>query len=152
MAAPALALGQVIGRWGNYVNQELYGAPTSLPWAIFIDPQNRLPEYVDQAYYHPLFLYESLWSLASVLFLLWISRRFSDWLQSGDVFLIYLITYPVGRFLLEFLRLDSSQVAGLNINQTVMALVGLSSFAVLIYRHRVELRSALRSRFISVEQ
>jgi len=152
IGAPALALGQAIGRWGNYVNQELYGAPTSLPWAIFIDPQNRLPEYVDQAYYHPLFLYESLWSLASVLFLLWISRRFSSCLKSGDVFLIYLITYPTGRFLLEFLRLDSSQVAGLNINQTVMALVGLSSFAILLYRHREDLRTRLFSRLIPVEQ
>jgi len=136
VAAPALALGQAIGRWGNFVNQEVYGAPADLPWAIFIAPQNRLPEFTNEAYYHPLFLYESLWSLASVVLMLWLSRRFADWLISGDIFLVYLILYPVGRFLLEFLRLDSAVVAGVNANQTVMAIVGVAAAALLIHRHR----------------
>jgi phosphatidylglycerol:prolipoprotein diacylglycerol transferase len=56
IAAPAVALGQAIGRWGNFTNQELYGAPTDLPWKIFIKPENRLAQFQDQAYYHPLFL------------------------------------------------------------------------------------------------
>lgn len=137
IAAPALALGQAIGRWGNFVNQELYGAPTNLPWAIFIEPQNRLPAYLDQAYYHPLFLYESLWNLVNALFLLWLGRRLVGRLRPGDIFLTYLIVYPTGRFLLEFLRLDSSQVAGLNINQTVMAVVGLVALLSLLFRHRL---------------
>jgi len=59
IGAPGLALGQAIGRWGNFVNQELYGLPTDLPWAITIDPANRLAEFANQATYHPLFLYES---------------------------------------------------------------------------------------------
>jgi phosphatidylglycerol:prolipoprotein diacylglycerol transferase len=136
IAAPAVALGQAIGRWGNFVNQELYGAPTNLPWAIYIEPQNRLPEFQGQEYYHPLFLYESLWNFANVILLLWLARRFSDRLKPGDLFLIYLITYPVGRFLLEFLRLDASQVAGLNANQTVMAIVAILSAAIFFLRHR----------------
>jgi phosphatidylglycerol:prolipoprotein diacylglycerol transferase len=68
--------------------------------------------------------------------LLWISRRFSDRLKKGDLFLIYLVVYPVGRFMLDFLRLDASQVAGININQTVMAVVAVLSAAALLWRHR----------------
>jgi phosphatidylglycerol:prolipoprotein diacylglycerol transferase len=136
IAAPGLALGQAIGRWGNFFNQELYGAPTNLPWKIYIDPLHRLPGFTDQAYYHPLFLYESLWNLANMGLLIWITRRFSDRLKTGDVFLIYLIVYPVGRFMLEFLRLDSSQLAGLNANQTFMAIVAVLAISALLWRHR----------------
>jgi phosphatidylglycerol---prolipoprotein diacylglyceryl transferase len=134
-AAPGLALAQAIGRWGNYVNQELYGAPTNLPWAISIDPQYRLPGFEDVEYFHPLFLYESLWNLANMFFLLWIGRRFEKALLPGDVFLIYLIVYPLGRFLLEFLRLDPSPIAGLNINQALMVVVAVVSSGILIFRH-----------------
>jgi phosphatidylglycerol:prolipoprotein diacylglycerol transferase len=135
IATPGLALAQAIGRWGNFVNQEIYGLPTNLPWAIRIDPQHRLPGYQDQEYYHPLFLYESLWSLASVVFLLWLARRFGDRMKPGDLFLVYLITYPLGRFMLDFLRLDPSMVAGLNANQTLMAVVALTSAGILLWRH-----------------
>lgn len=121
--APAVALGQAIGRWGNFFNQELYGAPTTLPWAIYIDPQHRLSGFENQAYYHPTFLYESIWNMGNMLLLLWISRRFKDRLKTGDIFLLYLIVYPLGRFLLEFLRLDSSQLAGINANQALMLVV-----------------------------
>ncbi len=143
IATPALALGQAIGRWGNFVNQELYGAPTNLPWAIYIDPQHRLPGYQDVAYYHPLFLYESLWNLMNMGLLLWLARRYPKRLKNGDLFLIYLIVYPVGRFLLEFLRLDASQVAGINANQTLMLIVFLLSSAALIWRHRGKQASAV---------
>jgi phosphatidylglycerol:prolipoprotein diacylglycerol transferase len=134
--APALPLGQAIGRWGNFVNQELYGAPSDLPWAITIAPQYRLAEYANKATYHPIFLYESLWSLASVFFLLWLARKFGKKLISGDLFLIYLITYPTIRILLDFLRLDASEVAGFNANQSAMAIVLLLSVITLILRHR----------------
>ena len=136
IAAPGLALGQAIGRWGNFFNQELYGAPTNLPWKIFIEPAHRLTGYLDVEYYHPLFLYESLWNLMNMFFLLWISRRFEALLKNGDIFLIYLIVYPIGRFLLDFLRLDASMVGGLNINQTVMAVVAVSAALALFLRHR----------------
>lgn len=136
IATPGLALGQAIGRWGNFVNQEIYGQPTNLPWAIYIKPQFRLPEYKDQAYYHPLFLYESLWSFANVIFLLWLARRYDQWMKPGDLFLVYLITYPMGRFLLEFIRLDSSLVAGINANQTLMLVIALAAGLILFLRHR----------------
>ena len=133
--APGLAVAQAIGRWGNFINQELYGAPTNLPWAIFIDPAHRLPEYANQAYYHPLFLYESLWNLANAALLLWVARRFTDRLKNGDVFLIYLVVYPVGRFFLEFLRLDPSPIGTFNVNQTLMGVIAVSSLIALVFRH-----------------
>ena len=136
VCAPAIALGQAIGRWGNFVNQELYGAPSSLPWAINIAPENRLPEFAQFSTYHPIFLYESLWSLASVFFLIWVGRVYRKRLKTGDIFLIYLITYPTIRFLLEFLRLDASQVGGLNANQTLMGIVLVVALGALIYRHK----------------
>ena len=136
IAAPGLALAQAIGRWGNFFNQELYGAPTNLPWKIYIDPAHRLPGFENYSYYHPLFLYESLWNLASMFFLLWLGRRFADRLKPGDIFLTYLIAYPVARFSLDFLRLDASQVGGINANQTFVAIVALVSAGLLIWRHR----------------
>lgn len=134
--APGLALAQGIGRWGNFVNQEVYGAPTNLPWKLHIDPAYRLPGYENVEYYHPLFLYESIWNVLNMAFLLWIGRKYSRWLRNGDVFLIYLITYPVFRFFMEFLRLDPSPVAGIDINQALMAVVALSSAVILFIRHR----------------
>ncbi len=133
IAAPALALGQAIGRWGNYVNQEIYGQPTTLPWGITIE---RAAGYPVGTRFHPLFLYEFIYSLLNMAFLLWLGRRYEDKLLPGDIFLTYLIIYPVGRFLLEFIRLDAAQVAGININQTIMLFVALCSAALLLYRHR----------------
>lgn len=135
--APGLALAQAIGRWGNYLNQEVYGAPTNLPWKIFIDPAHRLPGYIDQAYYHPLFLYESLYNLANMGILIWISRVYKDKLKPGDIFLIYGVIYPVGRFFLEFLRLDAANVLSFNINQTIMGVIAIIAAGALIYRHKV---------------
>ena len=142
IAAPALALGQAIGRWGNYINQEVYGLPTNLPWKISIDPLYRIPKYADKQYYHPLFLYESLWNLANVFLLLWLGRRYANRLKTGDLFLVYLITYPVGRFFLEFLRVDSAMAGGVNINQVIMAGVAILSTALLFWRHRKQAATA----------
>jgi len=144
IAAPSVALGPAIGRWGNFFNQELYGKPTNLPWAIHItNPSARVSPYSDLTKYpldvtrfHPLFLYESLWNLANMVFLIWLGRRFADRLRPGDIFLVYLVTYPVGRFFLDFLRVDASLVGGININQTIMAIVAVFAAAALYWRHR----------------
>lgn len=139
IAAPSLALGQAIGRWGNFTNQELYGAPTTLPWGIKISfPTGYPPE----TRFHPLFLYESLWNLANMFLLLWLGRRFADRLKPGDLFLVYLVTYPIGRFMLEFLRLDAAQVFGININQTIMLVIALLAGGTLFWRHRTIRASA----------
>lgn len=134
--APGLALGQAIGRWGNFINQEVYGSPTDLPWAIRIDPEHRLPEFMAYETYHPLFLYESLFNLLNMGFLLWFSRKFENKLKTGDVFLTYLITYPIFRFFMEYLRLDNSFVEGINANQTLMIVIAVLSLGFLLWRHR----------------
>jgi len=136
IAAPALALGQAIGRFGNFFNQELYGAPTNLPWKLYIDPAHRVSGFENFEYFHPLFFYEALWNLANMFLLIWLSRRFADRLKPGDIFLAYLVVYPIGRFLLDFLRLDAAQLGGINANQTFMAIVALVSVAALAIRHR----------------
>ena len=133
---PGVALAQAIGRWGNFFNQELYGRPTNLPWKIFIDPAHRIQGFENDAYYHPLFLYESLWNLLNMAILLWLGRRFEKWLKAGDLFYIYMIMYSIGRFSLEFLRLDASQVAGINFNQTFVIVVAVVAGVLLFLNHR----------------
>lgn len=128
IAVPGVALGQAIGRWGNFVNQELYGAATNLPWAIYIERE--------QGYFHPLFLYESIWNVMNMGILLWLGRRYTATLKPGDLLLVYAIIYPVGRFLLDFLRLDAAMLGAVNINQTVMAVVAVGSALALYWRHR----------------
>jgi phosphatidylglycerol:prolipoprotein diacylglycerol transferase len=147
IAAPGLALGQAIGRWGNYVNQELYGAPTSLPWALTIEAPYRVPGFTEPALkFHPTFLYESIGNLLICLALLFIARSYAERLKQGDLFLVYLILYPVLRFSLEFVRLDSSQVLGLNANQTLMLVLIIASAGALLSRHRKPRRYELKAR------
>jgi phosphatidylglycerol:prolipoprotein diacylglycerol transferase len=136
IVAPGLALAQAIGRWGNFVNQELYGPPTNLPWGIPIESQYRLPGYEQYTHFHPLFLYESLWNLMNMGVLLFLERRFKDKIIPGDLFFTYLIIYPLGRFLLEFIRLDSAQIAGINANQAIMLAVAIGAAIAIIWRHR----------------
>ena len=95
-AAAGIVLGQAIGRWGDYFNQELFGRPSDLPWAIRISPENRPPEFADAQTFHPAFLYESIWDVLVCLLLLWIARRYAERLRVGDVFLLYLILYCRG--------------------------------------------------------
>ena len=135
--APGLILAQAIGRWGNFVNQELYGAPSNLPWAIYIDPAHRLPGFENFSYYHPTFLYESILNLGVMLLLLYIEKRFWGRLKPGDVFLVYLIGYPVVRFFMEMLRLDSSTLGGINANQALMVVVAFLASATLFIRHKM---------------
>ncbi len=135
-AAPGVALAQAIGRWGNYVNQELYGPPTDLPWGIRIDPANRLPGYEPFERFHPLFLYESVWNLVNFIFLLWLWRNYRDRLVSCDIVIAYLVSYPLGRFLLEYLRLDYVPAFGINFNQAVMLVVAIAAAVALYLRNR----------------
>jgi phosphatidylglycerol---prolipoprotein diacylglyceryl transferase len=133
---PGVALAQAIGRWGNYFNQEVYGKPTNLPWKLYIDPNRRVDGFQNFDYFHPLFLYESLWNVINMAILLWMGRRFEKWLKPGDLFYIYMIMYSIGRFSLEFLRLDSAQVGGINFNQTFVLVVALAAGLFLFLNHR----------------
>jgi len=132
---PGVALAQAIGRWGNFFNQELYGPPTNLPWGITIDLAHRLPGYESFSTFHPMFLYESIWNLFNFFLLLTIGRTKEEKLLPGDLLYIYMIVYAIGRFGLEFLRLDASYVGSININQMVMAAVAVLGAALLVFNH-----------------
>jgi phosphatidylglycerol:prolipoprotein diacylglycerol transferase len=142
--ALALPLGQAIGRWANFINQELYGPPTTLPWGLRIDDAHRLPPYNNLALYpesvrfHPLFLYESVANIIGFALIFWISRRFEKQLRKGDLFLIYLIWYPLVRFNLEFLRTDSWFFPGtpFNVVHLLSAIAIITAITLLIVRHR----------------
>ena len=134
-AAIGLPAAQAIGRIGNYFNQELFGTPTSVPWALRIDPVNRPVEYANFPTFHPTFLYESLWSVATVFVLLWVERRFR--LRRGSLLLCYLIAYGTIRFLLELLRTDTTfRFLGLSRNGWVSMGVALGAGIWLVIRER----------------
>lgn len=127
LAVVGVALGQVFGRWGNFFNQELYGRPSDLPWAITINEAHRLAGYEQFSRFHPAFLYESLWNLLAFLVLYTLAKRYGQKLLTGELTALYLIFYAVGRILLETVRLDSRvlNLAGLNLNMAVATFVSL---------------------------
>ena len=128
--APGIAVGQAVGRFGNYFNQELFGRPTTLPWGLKIDPGH--DGYVPgHSTYQPTFLYEVLWDLGNAGVCIWAERRFR--LKKGQVMALYVGVYSVGRFWIEYLRIDTAnQLFGLRLNDYVSAvcLVG----AVIVFR------------------
>jgi prolipoprotein diacylglyceryl transferase len=105
-AAPAVPVAQAIGRWGNYFNQELYGTPTELPWALYVEPERRVIPYQAFDTFHPTFLYESLYNLGLAAFLLWLDRR--GRLPKGSLWLVYMMGYAIARFGLELIRTDTT--------------------------------------------
>ena len=145
--APGLLLAQSIGRWGNFVNQELYGPPTTLPWGIPIDAPHRLPQYADLSRFpvettrfHPVFLYESLWNLAGCLLLVFLARRPASRLKDGDVFSLYLVIYGLGRLLVESLRPDAWLLGGIPTAQIVAVGAIILGTALLVLRRRSKSR------------
>lgn len=151
LAAVGLALGQAIGRWGNFFNQELYGSPTDLPWAVAIDPIYRLPDYVNFERFHPAFLYESLWSLMTFFVLYRLARRHTERLLPGELAALYLVAYAIGRSLLELVRLDSRAVAffglesGLAVATLISLIVAVVVILVVVYRRLARRRAGRAS-------
>jgi phosphatidylglycerol---prolipoprotein diacylglyceryl transferase len=134
IVAPGLILAQAIGRWGNFFNQELYGYPTDLPWAIYIDPAHRLARYETFSHFHPLFLYESLWNFLGCFLLLFLGRKLRHSLLDGDIFFIYIIYYSVGRFFLEGLKLDVWTIGGIPTARWICGIAIIASIAIMFYR------------------
>ncbi|RCV49331.1 prolipoprotein diacylglyceryl transferase [Marinitenerispora sediminis] len=137
--APTLPLAQAFGRWGNYFNQELFGAPTNLPWAVEISPfptgALRPGMIPGEFTYHPTFLYESLWCLALAAVLAWAGRRFE--MRGGRLFALYVMGYCVGRFWIEYLRVDPAHtVLGLRLNNWTSILVFLAALAYFVWAGR----------------
>ena len=140
-AAPGMAIGQSIGRWGNFVNQESYGPPTTLPWGLHIPPlhriwpYNNLSEFPEDTLFHPTFLYESLAAFGLCLLLIWVATRFRDKLKEGDVLIAYLMGYSVIRFFTEMLRPDAWMVGSIAAAQVVALIFIVAGAIFLIARH-----------------
>lgn len=153
--APALLLGQSVGRWGNYFNHEVFGGPTNLPWKWFI-PENLRPEYWRQfSYFHPTFAYESLWCGIGFLIIIFVEKNFAllgkfifcgvkndsskinlsaPQNYPGLLSAFYLIWYGVGRFFLEFLRFDTARFMSINVAQVIsMIMVALGVIFITLF-------------------
>jgi phosphatidylglycerol:prolipoprotein diacylglycerol transferase len=152
ICVPTLLIGQAIGRWGNFFNQEAYGRPTTLPWGLDIPPDRRIPpydnlgQYLPSTRFHPTFLYESLWDAGALVVILWLERRLRARLKPGDSALLYGVLYSAGRFFTEGLRTDSLCVGAYTLDGSctgglrIAQLVSLSALVIcglfLAWRHR----------------
>lgn len=128
LVAPSLILGQAIGRWGNFFNSEAFGDPTNLPWKLYIPLERRPPGLANFEYFHPTFLYESVWNLmvfALLLTLFFRGLQNKPHIKVGTLSLVYLATYSLGRLWIEGLRTDSLMLGPLRIAQ-VVSLVGIT--------------------------
>jgi phosphatidylglycerol:prolipoprotein diacylglycerol transferase len=140
-AGPALLIGQGIGRLANFINQELYGPPTTLPWGIPIDITHRLPQFQGlsaDTRFHPTFAYEMLWNFAAAGFLLWLSRRYEKGLKPGTLFAGWLILAGIGRAWIEFFRPDQPRIGDSFISYSMLAavLMAVAGVILLLIRYR----------------
>lgn len=145
-AGPAVLIGQAIGRIANFINQELYGPPTTLPWGIPISAQHRIAPYadlgkfpVDTTRFHPTFAYEMLWNLSAAGLLLWLSRRYEKNLKPGALFAAWLILAGVGRVIIELFRPDQPKIGATAISYSslVSALMAIAGAILLMTRYKV---------------
>lgn len=138
IAAPSIILGQAIGRWGNFMNQEAHGGPVSRAFLEHL----HLPKfiinqmYINGTYYHPTFLYESFWDFLGFILLV-LLRRVN--LRRGEMFLSYVIWYSIGRFYIEGMRTDSLMLGGLRMAQLISLVLVIGCLAVLIFRRKYHL-------------
>jgi phosphatidylglycerol---prolipoprotein diacylglyceryl transferase len=148
---PAALIGQGIGRIANFINQELYGPPTDLPWGIPISAEHRLPQYqdlnlfpVETTRFHPTFAYELLWNFASAGLLLWLARRYKDDLKPGALFGGWLVLAGIGRVIIEFFRPDQPKIPSLGISYSSIfaALMAIAGAILLMVRYK-----AIRLKF-----
>jgi phosphatidylglycerol:prolipoprotein diacylglycerol transferase len=136
-----LILGQAIGRWGNFFNAEAFGLPTNLPWKLYISQENRPEKYIDYQYFHPAFLYESLWNILVFCILYFILRKKFEG-NNGVIFFSYLILYSIGRIFIESIRIDSIfMIYGVSIAQIASFIFILTGISGLYFVNKI-LKSA----------
>ena len=143
VAAPVTMIGQAIARPANFINQELYGQPTALPWGIPIAPAHRIPQYSDLIQYpqstrfHPTFAYEMLWNFITAGALLWAARRFPEKFKPGAMFSWWLVLAGVGRVIIEFFRPDQPRISGTEISYSTLiaALMAVAGVILLLVRY-----------------
>jgi prolipoprotein diacylglyceryl transferase len=135
--APGIALAQVVGRFGNYFNQELFGKPTTLPWGLEIDPAHRPEGYTQFATFHPTFLYEAIWNLGVIAIVILADRRFK--LGHGRAFALYVAGYTAGRAWIENLRIDTvNHFLGLRLNVWTALILFVASVVYLVLSARLK--------------
>lgn len=128
-----LILGQAIGRWGNFFNSEAFGLPTNLPWHVYIPIDKRPEAYINNSYFHPTFLYESIWDFLIFIILYFILRKKTE-CKKGVITYLYLILYSIGRFFIEGIRIDSIyNVFGLPLAQFMSLILFIIGIIGLIY-------------------
>lgn len=135
VAGMVILVAQAIGRWGNFINQELYGPPTELPWGILIDRAYRLSEFQAlpaETRFHPTFLYESILLLIGFFVLLWLNNRNRDTWQPGTLFSYFLIWWGAQRFVIEFFRPDQTTVGDSSITYSMLISLGIAAFGVFL--------------------
>lgn len=135
-----LSLGQSIGRWGNFFNSEAFGTPCNLPWKLYIAPINRPFEYMSSEYFHPTFLYESIWDIFVFFILFFVVRKLAK-NTPGFIFFSYLALYSLGRIFIENIRIDSVlNIVGIPVALLVSLIVFLLSIFALIYLTKMAIR------------
>lgn len=145
--APAVAVAQGIGRWGNWWNQELFGRPTDLPWGLEIDLAHRPARYIAEDTFHPTFLYESLYCFALFALITWAERRFR--FQRGQTLALYIALYCIERFFMELLRVDpASELFGMRFNALLSIVLAVAGFVGFVVAGR---RGARRERAAAIE-
>lgn len=141
-AGPAMLVGQAIGRIANFINQELYGPPTTLPWGIPISAEHRLPQFANlpaSTRFHPTFAYEMIWNIVTASLLLWLARRYGKRLNPGTIFAGWLIAAGLGRTWIElFFRPDQPKIPGwgLTYSGLVSALMAIVGVILLLVRYK----------------
>jgi phosphatidylglycerol:prolipoprotein diacylglycerol transferase len=143
VAAPVTMIGQAIARPANFINQELYGQPTTLPWGIPIDAAHRIPQYSYMTLFpastrfHPTFAYEMIWNFVTIGTLLWLARKFPEKFKPGAMFGWWLVLAGVGRVLIEFFRPDQPRIPGTGVSYSalVSGLMALAGVVLLLVRY-----------------
>jgi phosphatidylglycerol:prolipoprotein diacylglycerol transferase len=155
VAGPALLIAQSFGRWGNFINQELYGPPTELPWGLLIDASNRIAPYNDLVTYpetirfHPTFLYESLWLFIGFILLIVLNNRYRDRWRSGTLFGLFMIWWGGGRAWVELFRPDQPKIGDSIVSYSMVfaALLAVAGLLVLLSRYdKLPTRDSRRRR------
>jgi phosphatidylglycerol:prolipoprotein diacylglycerol transferase len=143
VAGPALLIAQAVGRWGNFINQELYGPPTELPWGLLVAAESRIAPYNDLSTYpletrfHPTFLYESLWLLIGFILLIFLNNRYRDSWRSGTLFGLFMIWWGGGRAWVELFRPDQPKIGAgpISYSMVIAIFIALSGVLLLLYRY-----------------
>ncbi len=143
--APATLVGQAVARPANFINQELYGQPTTLPWGISIDQSHRLAQYSDMSLFpettrfHPAFAYEMIWNFLAAGLIMWFVRRYPEKSKPGTALAAWLILAGIGRFIIEAFRPDQPRIPGTDMSFTrvVAAIMALIGIVILLIRNKI---------------